>query len=116
MYDALLQLQSLTTQTASTNSAGRNLVSGTPKRGLVARVNVTTVSGTAPSLTPRIQHSDDNTTYTDLAVGSALTSAGTVDIPFITNKKYVRLATTISGTSPSFVFTCDVGDATWRSE
>lgn len=110
--DALLALQTTATQTASTNSTGVDLAEGTPTRGLWARVITTAVAGTSPTCVYKIQHSDDDTTYNDLAYGSEGTQSATgiVTIPFSTNKRYVRLATTIGGTAPSFTFSAYVFD------
>ena len=86
-----------------TSTAGTNL-GGTPRRGLKAKVYCTTVTGTTPSATFDIQHSDDNSTYAVIgtAIQGALTAAGEADIAFETDKPWVRLHYTISGTSPSF--------------
>ena len=107
-YDANAVLQASVTKTASFNSTGVDL-KGTPRRGLKARVIVTAASGTSPTLDPKVQHSDDNSTFTDLAAGAQLTATGEVFIPFETSKRYVRLVATIGGTTPSFTYQADIG-------
>lgn len=108
--DANLALQASTTKTASFNSAGVDLKVGTPRRGLKARVLVTAISGTSPTADFKIQHSDDNSTYTDLAVclQGQVTAAGAYAIPFETSKRYVRLVATIGGTTPSVTYQGDL--------
>lgn len=102
--DNLLVLQATTTQTAGANSTAIDLKAGTPKRGLVAKIIATTVSGTAPTADFHIEHSDDNTTFTDLAVATQLTAAGMRNITFETPKRYVRVVSAIGGTTPSVVW------------
>lgn len=112
MYDANLTLQASVTKTSTFSSTGVNLPAGTPRRGLKARVIVTAASGTTPTLTPKIQESADNSTWTDLAfpVGTdAMSDVGVVFIPFETHLPYVRLVATIAGTSPSFTYSADIG-------
>lgn len=114
MYDANSVLQAVTTETATKTSAAVNLPSGTPRRGLKARVIVTAVSGTSPTFAPTIQESADNTTWNTLAApvgGDTLTAVGEVFIPFETHLAYVRLLSTIGGTSPSFTYSADIGIA-----
>lgn len=112
-YDTNLQLQASVTKTANFNSAGVDLKTGTPRRGLKARVLVTAVSGTTPTLDGKIQHSDDNSAFTDLAVVLAgqITATGEYFIPFETSKRYVRFVATIGGTTPSFTYQVDCGIA-----
>lgn len=110
-YDAKLALASTTTSTASATATGVDLLNGTPKEGLVARFVSTTVSGTSPTFTPVVQHSDDNTTFTALASANpvSLTAAGIAEVRFSTPKRYVRAVATIAGTSPSFVWYAEIG-------
>ena len=111
--DVLLVLEAGVTKTASFNSTGINVKSGTPASGLVARLLVTSVAGTAPTIAPEIQDSADGTTYTQLARFStqSITAAGEYFCRFQTKQPYVRLATTIGGTSPSFVYNSHVCQA-----
>jgi hypothetical protein len=109
MKDALGVLQSATTQTASANSTGINIKGGTPKRGLVANFRVTSISGTSPTAQFQIEHSDDNTTYTDVAISETLTAAGQTSVTFESPKAYVRAVSVIGGTAPSVVWDCYIG-------
>lgn len=121
MYDANLILQSATTLvSASLNGTGLDLKTGTPRRGLKARfvVDSYVAAATGAVLTPSIQHSDDNTTFTTLASGTPLTpgtaaAAAIVHVPFETSKRYVRSVITMSVTTgtPTIVFNADVGVA-----
>ena len=105
--------------TSGSGTAWLNDISG---RGLIFWVNVTAVSGTTPSCVFRLQWSPDNgTTWidwdtTNLAT-TAFTATGTAvlkvasDLPIVANAskndivgRQVRVATTISGTTPSFTF------------
>lgn len=116
-FDAKLSLGS-GTSTATITGTGVDLVTGTNKDGLCARVIVTTVAGTSPTFDPKIQHSDDNTTFTDLATGnpSRLTAAGVAEIRFSSPKRYFRFFGTIGGTAPSFVWSAEISNATEFSE
>lgn len=121
MYDALSSLQTAVTKTATFNGTGKDLRVGTPRRGLKARFIVTSYvsTGTAGTVfTPTIDHSDDNTTFTTLATGTAMTGAtasatAVIYIPFETSKRYVRASITVSPTSgtPSIVYAAEIGNA-----
>lgn len=108
--DANLALQPSVTRTASGNGSGLDLKVGTPRRGLKARVIVTAVSGTAPTAAFKIQHSTDNVTYDDLGVchTPSVSAVGEYYIPFETSRRFVRLAATIGGTTPSVSYSGDV--------
>ena len=114
MYDANAILQASVTKTATFNSAGFTLAGGTPRRGLKARVILTAISGTSPTFAPKIQESNDNSTWSDIAYpvgGDTLTAPGEVFIPFETSSAYVRLVATIGGTTPSCTYSADLGVA-----
>lgn len=125
-YDANLILQASVTKTSSFNSTSislRNPTSttntnrgGTPRRGLKARVDVTAISGTPTSVIFKIQHSDDNSTFYDLAYenngGGFSASTGTDTISFDTDKPWIRLVMTLTGgSSPSVTYSADLGIA-----
>lgn len=120
MYDALAVLQPLTTRTAALDSSGYNLRSGTVFEGLVARLRVTDYSGAGAGAvwSAKIQHSDDNTTYTDLVSFTPLT-VGTAAgnslqfRKFETRKPYVRASVGLSPTtsSPSISYIMEIGVA-----
>lgn len=93
---ALAALSSTGNGTSQDNSAST-------ANGGVAHLHVTAVSGAGASMTAKIQHSTNNSTWTDLATFSAATAVGsqTVQITGTVNR-YVRAAYTISGSTPSF--------------
>lgn len=104
--DANLVLQALVTKTATFQGTAVDLKTGTPRRGLKARViykNATNASG-SNTVAFTIEHSDDNSTFYTLSSNVennvALTTtakSGEVFIPFETSKRYVRLVATFSG-------------------
>lgn len=117
-------LQAVVTKTASFNSTGYNIPTGTPKRGLIARFAWPTFisGGTAGALfTPSIEQSDDNTTFVACASGLAITggtAAITTQAPgfihFFSKKAYVRAVLTITNTvtaTPSIVYQADLMSA-----
>jgi hypothetical protein len=72
-----------------------------------AVINVQAVSGTTPSLTVKLQHSTNNSTWVDVSGGSfgALNTVSGKFIEFTgTLNRYVRIVSTISGSSPSFTY------------
>lgn len=135
-FDSLLALASTTTvaatATTTTNSTAVQLhkpsantvinVGGTPRRGLVAHIHVTTCSGTASTVDFAVQHSDDGTSFATIAVpegksGSAATAsatltnaAGAVNLfcPFSTRKAYVRLQCVTTGANQNVVYSADI--------
>lgn len=73
------------------------------------------VSGTTPSMTVKIQESDDNSTFTDItgATFTAVTASNNSQVLRvtelnITRKRYLRAVATISGTTPSFTTACEI--------
>ena len=113
--DANSVLQASVTKTASFNSAGVDLKTGTPRRGLKAVVRYSAAnhaSGTG-TFTFSMEHSDDNTTFYATGSGAAdvitLTTtaqAGEIFIPFETSKRYVRLVETLGAgsTTPTITY------------
>lgn len=74
-------------------------------------VNVTASSGTGPNLALAVQWSNDGTTWAAADPAdtfTAITAAGVVVKSFTVKASSVRLAWTITGTSPSFTFSADV--------
>ncbi len=113
-------LQNGASQTAQTLTAGSSTGSSTasaltglsPYREALITLNCTAASGTAPTLTVRIQASDDGgTTWYDLpnAAFTQLTATGVqtlcLGMPNNSFGDTVRAAWTIGGTAPSFTFT-----------
>jgi len=114
MYDNSLVLQASQTVTASTTSTALNLPTGTPRRGLKARVVTSAISGTSPTVAYKVQHSTDNTTFYDLAEqlgGANVTAAGVDWISFESSNAYVRLVATVGGTSPSVTYHSEISEA-----
>lgn len=69
-------------------------------------------TGTSPSLTGKMQESDDDTNWNDIpgAVFNAVTTAFNVQvITFQRSQRYVRYSATISGTTPSFQIATLIG-------
>lgn len=103
--DALVTLQASVTKTATFNSTGVDL-KGTPRRGLWARViySAATNASGSNAVAWTIDHSDDNSSWNQLASGkendlalSTTAQSGEFYIPINTSKRYVRLTTTVSG-------------------
>jgi hypothetical protein len=93
------------TVTATGNGTARDNTSSTANGG-GAFIIATSVSGTStPTLTAKITHSADNSTYADLVTFTALTSAG-AEVKEVasgtTVNRYLKVVYTVSGTSPSF--------------
>lgn len=76
-----------------------------------AAIHIQAVSGTTPSITVKLQHSTDNSNWSDVTGGS-FGAMNTVDGKFIefsgTINRYLRIVSTISGTSPSFTYNVTV--------
>ncbi len=93
------------TVTATGNGTARDNASSTTNGG-GAFIIATSVSGTStPTLTAKITHSADNSTYADLVSFTALTSAG-AEVKEVasgtTVNRYLKVVYTVSGTNPSF--------------
>ena len=108
--DAQLLLQDTTTRTASFNSAGIDLGAGFAPGGVgkpaAAVVHVTaldTVDGNE-SYSFVLQESSDNSTYVPAGPSVAVAAPGTVAAKGHITRRYVRLALTVGGTTPSITF------------
>lgn len=117
--DANLVLQASVTKTDTFNSTGVNLVTGTPSRGLVARIiySAATEASGGKTVIFSIDHSADNSTWYPLASAanktitlSTTAQAGEISIPFRTSLAYVRLTMTLSANtnSPTITYFADV--------
>lgn len=73
-------------------------------RQMKAFLSVGAATGTSPTLDVKIQEADATATYTDITSASftQLTTTGSGEIHFRTNKRYVRAIITLAGTSPVF--------------
>lgn len=118
MYDALRVLQTLITTSTGFSGTSLDLVTGTPRRGLKARVIVPNISQSAGAgvVTFSVEHSTDNTTFTSLASADPITNSATAAtkelfIPFETSNRYVRLsvANTVSTGTASIQYKADIG-------
>jgi len=117
--DALLTLQAAVTKTATFNGAGLNIKTGTPRRGMKAKVYYNTANNASGSgvVAFSIDHSDDNSNWYNIGsqVETPLTltttnQQGELHIPFETNKKWVRLTCTITGgTTPTITYSGYLG-------
>ncbi|MBT9176901.1 MAG: hypothetical protein DDT20_01226 [Firmicutes bacterium] len=100
-------LHPLTARVVTGTGIGRDsAVSTSTHAGGVGYLQVTTVSGVAPSLTARIQHSIDAVTWVDLITFAAVTSSNSAQRLVVagTVNRHVRAQWTIAGTGPSFTF------------
>lgn len=112
MYDANAILQAEVTKTATFTGSAFDLKTGTPKRGLKARLHVGTVAGTSPTLDVTVTHSDDDTTYATLATFPQITAGSKVEFRTVeTSKRYIKAVATIGGTAPSFIYDVALGIA-----
>jgi hypothetical protein len=100
-------------RTATVNGTGIDLANAD---GATAIMQAGAAGGTTPSFTFKVQESDDDSTYADVAaadlVGSqpaAVTAAqAPVRVGYIGKKRYLRWAiTAVSGTSPTLL--CSAG-------
>ena len=108
-YDANTILKASATETSSTNGDALDTKTGTPVNGMKARLLITAASGTTPTMTVNLQHSDDDSSYTTFASFAQATTTGVQYVMCETPKRYVRASSTIGGTSPSFTYKVDLG-------
>jgi len=104
----ILNLNTLKNKITELPYAGINDVNlGAEQGGVI--VVISSVSGTSPTLSVDLQGSEDGTNWATLASGilSNLSTAGTYAVAFSGKypARYLRLAFTVGGTSPSFTFT-----------
>jgi len=74
---------------------------------IVCLVAVTAITGTSPTLSLAIEHSDDNSTYTAITGGGTaanITATGNAVINARATKQYVRVTSTIGGTTPAVTY------------
>jgi len=122
--DALIQLQPQVTKTATFNGAGLQLVAGTPRRGLKARVIYSAASNASGSNTVVFSidvSRDGGSTYNtefqaDPITLSTTAQSGELAIPFevspsnVANGIWVRLSANFAGagTSPTITYQGDI--------
>lgn len=103
--EAIAVLAPLAARTSTAN--GTQLDNGAAtSNGSACYLHVTAASGTTPSLTGKVQHSADASTWADLATFTAVTTAGSSQRVATTStvNRYLRAQWTITGTNPSFTF------------
>lgn len=90
--------------TVSVNGAGVDCL--TLENEITGVFNVGDVTGTSPTMDPKLEESEDNTTFTAFGVAATGTQATESDqarlVSGIRSKRYVRAVATIGGTNPSF--------------
>ncbi len=99
--DTLLELKASGAETASTNGATKTVG---PTDIVKVLIKVTAVSGTTPTLDLKIQDGDSDPPTADRVKLPQITAVGEYEAFFRTTKKYVRYASTIAGTTPSFTY------------
>lgn len=105
--DNNLILRASATSTSSVTNATGVDFSGADLLPTVYRLTVSAASGTSPTLDVKIQDSDDNSTWADLAHFNQMTAVGMDFITVRSNRRYRRYNATIAGTNPSFTFQID---------
>lgn len=117
-YDINLTLapDPATAVTATTTHTAVDTKTGTPRRGLKARIVVSAVSGTTMTAAFKLQTSSDNTNFADTAFlvnanVTAVSATGEYYIPFETSSRYIRLVNTVAGATPSFTYLAHVVDS-----
>lgn len=110
MYDnaMFLRTSGAGSLTATETTAGINIVRGTPLAGFACCVYVPKQS-VGDTVRVKLQHSTDDSTYTDLlsfetvaSTATAITTSSLYRRRFATESKYVRAEATVAGTSPDF--------------
>lgn len=109
VYDSNLQFRSTTDSlTATETSSAVSIPGGTPIEGLALVIDVPKKSA-GDTMQVTLQHSTDDSTYTNLVVTETVASVATAStVPFRiirrfhTRNKYLKTVTTVAGTSPDF--------------
>lgn len=103
-----VSLADLASVTTTSNGTSQDNTAATAN-GFVAQLHITAVSGTTPSLTAVVQQSTNNSTWTTLGTFTAATAVGSQTITGTgTVNRYLRIAWTVSGTTPSFTVQASV--------
>lgn len=89
-------------RTATFNGAAVEIPVG---RELIATLDVTAASGTTPTLDVKLQHSPDGAIWSDLGTAFAQKTAIGTEVKVFTGiHGFVRVISTIGGTTPSFTY------------
>lgn len=107
MFDANLLFHSAAALTATGNSSSLD-TKKTGANGVVVEVAVTAVSGTLPTADFKVQESENDSTWNDLVTFAQITAVGRFTRVVQSQKRYLRLARTIGGTTPSFTVTAGI--------
>ena len=108
--DTRLLLQDTTTKTATYNTPGLDLGSGFAPGGLglpvgaVVQVTAVDVADGNESYSFVLQESNDNVTFTPAGGAATASTVGAHAVRGRVTKRYVRLALTVGGTTPSVTF------------
>src|SRR6476646_2890850 len=109
-------MQKVGTPTTTINKSASGAVTATQTSGKVnaggygvamkAFLNITTVSGTSPTLVVKFQDSADGTNWVDVASGvfSSQNATGINSLVLSNVGPYLRAVQTVGGTTPSFTF------------
>ncbi len=75
-------------------------------RELVCHLDVGAASGTSPTLDVKLEDSEDNSSFSDVAGGAfgQKTDTGVEELGVTGFRRYVRAVAAVGGTSPSFTF------------
>lgn len=97
--------QALLAPAAQTVSgAGASVDLGTRDRLLRQTITFAAVTGTSPTADVRLEASDDGTTWTTFATFTRAKAVGVERIVAISPARFVRVAWSLAGSSPSFTF------------
>jgi len=108
--DAQLLLQDTTTKTAAFNTPSVDLGAGFSPGGLgkpaaaVVQITAVDTADGNETYTFTLQESSDNSTFTVAGAGVPLNTIGTHAVRGWITKRYVRVALTVGGTTPSITF------------
>jgi hypothetical protein len=102
-------LSAIAAKTATFNSTGVDLLTTTGSENAQVLLETGVVSGTTPTMDVTVQESDDNSTWANVTLASdsdayaQVTASNNVQrFKFKRTKRYLRIAVTIAGTTPSF--------------
>lgn len=99
---AVLRASSAATANYTTTAVDLGVGQCTPANGYAVRLLCTAASGTTPTMDVVVQHSSDNSAWTALCTFEQMTTTGEKYRRVQSPKRYLRLSTTIGGTTPSF--------------
>ena len=96
----------LTGTTASAGASSGPIANPGYAADILCNIHVTAITGTSPTLAIAVEHSDDNSSYTAVTGGSGanITAAGNQTINCRVTKPYVRVTSTIGGTTPAVTY------------